>query len=302
MRDLERYSSVRRWLDSVASSGIRSATTEKNYLIVLGQFCEFARKTPDELIEERREHLKSTDEMVRMQHEELLRRWQIFLESKRGLARGSVSTLFAIAKSFYSANYCKLTVKSPKSWATRVRKVPTLEELKIMVNSCNNAKDRAVIMFLAQTGMSLKDFLTQVTYGKIKDEFESGIEPLHISIVRTKTMVRYDTFLGQNGLDFLKQHLRVVGAKADEPLFRIASRRVEYIVSNASERAGLNPAVTPHKLRAFFSTRLKLSECPDELVEYWMGHTIPYGGAYFVPPPEEQRKIYKNYEWAISIR
>jgi len=129
---------------------------------VLRQFCEYAGKTPDQLIRERREHLKSDDELVRRQHEELLTDWINFLEEERGLARGSVVTMSNTVRSFYKYNYVELEVKSPKLWGTRAMKVPTQEELRLMVENCRSPRDRAVIMFLAQTGVSLGDFLDLV--------------------------------------------------------------------------------------------------------------------------------------------
>jgi len=301
VKDLRRYKSVKRWFSQVFSSGIRSVTTEKNYLIVLRQFCEYAKKTPDQLILERREHLKSDDELVRRQHEELLTDWINYLEEKRKLARGSVVTMSNTIRSFYKANYVELQMKSPKLWRTRERKVPTQEELKLMVENARGIRDKAVIMFLAQTGVSLGDFLDLVTYGRIKNEFERGVEPLHLPMERTKIKKKYDTFLGSDGVEFLREYLRDRRLRSNHPIFDISRRTVEYIVASASRRASLKPTVTPHKLRSFFSTRLKLAGCPEAQVEYWMGHVVPYRGAYFVPPVEEQRKIYKKFEWSLSI-
>jgi len=33
-----------------------------------------------------------------------------------------------------------------------------------------------------------------------------------------------------------------------------------------------------------------------------MGHILPYGGAYMVPPIESQRELYKAHEEAVSIK
>ncbi|MHA1262894.1 MAG: tyrosine-type recombinase/integrase [Candidatus Freyarchaeota archaeon] len=107
--------------------------------------------------------------------------------------------------------------------------------------------------------------------------------------------------MGSEGIEFLRTYLKGRRLKPSRPIFDVSRRTVEYIVQKASTNAGLKPHVTPHKLRSYFSTRLKLAGCPDTQVEYWMGHTVPYRGAYFVPPIEEQRKIYRKYEWSLSI-
>lgn len=319
---LNEYSSVERWFDDVFSSGIRSKSTEKSYLHFLGRFCKFADMDPDTLIDARREDLKSGEIWTQRKHEELLKKWRNQLEQKEGLARGSVVTANNIIKSFYKANYTPLNLKAPKTWKTRIKKVPTPEELGLMVKKgCRKNRDRAVVLGLSQTGISIEDFLGRITYGTIKKEFEKGVEPLHIPIVREKTKKHYDTFFGVDTLDALTKYFEDIKPRGNKPLFpssnisgSISTRAVEYIVEKVSKRVRLTPHVTPHGLRAFFSTFMSLSFLQAAtkhlpIVDYWMGHVIPYKGAYMVPPvdtsPESetpsQRKLYKAHEWAISI-
>jgi integrase len=308
--EVEGYRSVAAWLRAVSSGGTRSEATRRCYLHFLRRFCEFAGKSPDELVAERREHLRSGDEDAIRGDEDLVAEWQERLEGREGLSRGSVATAVAVIKSFYSANRVPLQLKRPKTWLTRVRKTPTREELRAMVEACNCARDRAVILCLAQSGMSLGDFLSQLTVGKVAAELWVGVRPIHISAERRKAMVRYDTFIGNDGSQAMEEYLEDVGLGpiewnlgkvADAPVFRLSPRLVQHIVRRAGERAGLDAPVTPHRLRSFFSTRMKLAGCPDALVEYWMGHTMPYGGAYFIPPVEEQREIYRRHEWTVSV-
>lgn len=311
----EKYSSVERWFEDVFSSGIRSKSTEKTYLHFLGRYSKFVGMTPDELINARRQDLRSTELFIQRQHEELLIKWRNHLEEKEGLARGSIVTANNIIKSFYKANYAPLILKAPKSWKTRIRTVPTPEELGLIVEKgCRNNRDKAITMCLSQSGVSLEDFLALITYEKIKDEFERGIEPLHLPMERTKIKKTYDTFFGTNAIEYLTRYLKEVKPKPNRPIFTISARGVEYIVERASKRVQLDPHVTPHKLRAFFNTYMVLSFHGGDvkhipIVEYWMGHVIPYKGAYLVPPvdsPEgsetpSQRKLYKEHEWAVSI-
>lgn len=305
MKDLKEYESVKRWLNQVFADGIRSEETEKLYLHVLNRFSEFTKKDPDQLIEERREHLRSQDEFVRRQHEELLTKFRNHIENE-GLARSSVATFHGVLKSFYKYNYVELESKRPKTWAATKRKVPTPEELAKMVDVTSNNRDKTIIICLAQSGISIKDFLG-ITYGMIKPELEKGIVPLHLDMRRSKVMKEYDTFLGEDSIDQIKLYLEEEKPKtASSELFTISKRAVEYIVKDASVVAGLKPHVTPHKLRSFFNTYLTLSFHGFQsqhipIVDYWMGHVLPYGGAYLVPPVEEQRQIYQVHENAISI-
>jgi len=66
------------------------------------------------------------------------------------------------------------------------------------------------------------------------------------------------------------------------------------------ERADMNPC-RPHALRSGFSTIMKLQGVNNEIVEYWMGHVIPYEAAYMIPQEEELKKIYAEHEEALSV-
>jgi len=302
---LKRYSSVKRWLSHVFADGVRSQSTEKTYLHFLQRYCRFVGMAPDQIIEERRKQLKSPDEFIRRQHEELLTDWRNYLEERCGLARSSVVTALNIIKSFYKASYVPLQIKSPKSWPATERKVPTREELAKMIETCRRYRDRALIMFLSQSGISLKD-LSLVKYSTIREEFEGGVEPIHIPIERTKTKTRYDTFIGSNTIEFLKGYFKENKPRLNRPVFNTAIRTIQYIVKTVSIKAGLKPHTSPHKLRAFFNTYMSLSfhESHSEhipLVEYWMGHKLPYKGAYMVPPVAQQRELYRKHEYAISL-
>jgi len=296
---------VERWFDLVFQSGIRSESTEKTYRHFLNRYCTFTAKTPDQLIAERREHLESKDEMIKRQHEELLGKWQDSMEEE-GLARGSVVTAHNIICSFYYANYAALIVKSPKSWKTRPSSevVPSPEELARMLKRSKGLRDRTIIICLAQSGVSLEDFRELILFEKIKDELERGIEPLHLPMIREKIKKKYSTFLGVDALEQLKPFVKDVKPKG--PVFQLSQRAIEYIVLKTSIRAGLKIPITPHRLRAFFSTYMGLSFHTEQanhipLVEYWMGHKLPYKGTYMVPPLEIQRTLYKQHEWGISV-
>lgn len=311
--DLHSYASVERWLNYVYSSGIRSTSTEKTYLHFLRRFCIFTEKTPDELIEERKVHMKSDDETENSQHELLLQQWRDSMEKdpRRPLARGSVVTAHNIIRSFYLAQGTRLALlaKSPKSWKTRESSsfVPTPQQFAKIMKKAKNLRDQTYIICLAQTGISLEDFTDLILYGNIKRELEQGIEPVHVPMKRQKIGEhKYDTFLGEDSLSYLKRYLKESHPKDQEPIFNLSPRAIEYVVKRTSIRAGLKPHITPHRERAFFSTYMGLSFHTQDtkhllLVEHWMGHKLPYAGTYMVPPVDIQRSIYKQHEYAVSI-
>jgi len=57
----------------------------------------------------------------------------------------------------------------------------------------------------------------------------------------------------------------------------------------------------PHALRAGFSSILKSKGVDRELVEFMLGHEIPYGGAYFKMSDDEIIDVYRGAEKYLSL-
>jgi len=303
--NISTYSTVQRWLNNVSGSGISSSQTVKLYLHFLKRYCDFLKMTPDAIIADRRRDLKSDDELTQRKHEEKIINFQKFLEPQ--LSRSSIGTAQRVIKSFYAANYSDLKVNPPKTWAATQRSVPRPNELRDMIDHCGSYRDKALIMFLAQTGMSIGD-VPCVTFSLLKAQLRNEMSPIHMHILREKTKTEYDTFIGHDAITFLRLYLAENPPDSDDsPLFTISDRTIETIVKTASIKAGIHPHVTPHRLRSFFKTYLTLDGVPKEIVEYWMGHRVAYGGAYLVPPVDtaeglpSQRQLYKDHEKVLSI-
>jgi len=174
----EKYESVRRWMTRVSSrSG--SEGTRKNYLYQLNKYCESKGKNPDELIQERKEHLESKDEFVKKKHEEML--MEFFQEIDARNSRSSAVTYFKGIKSFYSANYLDLKVDTPKNWTAFTDKVPSLGDLKKMIDMAKNPLEKAVILFCAQSGQRV-GVVTAMTYGMLKEGLNGAETPVGIPI------------------------------------------------------------------------------------------------------------------------
>ena len=160
----------------------------------------------------------------------------------------------------------------------------------------------------SQSGVGLKELLAirwdtmSRAYGTVKKQvFEgNGLGVVHIDFVREKETLKFDTFFGTMTLTELKTLTPDGG-----PLFDISRSYYEQIVKDAAKDAKIDGDVTPHSLRRFFETRLKmlgvlrpeLGSVDPDLIEYWMGHSL--GGqkkSYFIPPPQEQAKIYSRVQ------
>lgn len=317
----QKHESIRRWL-----LGLRTLTGSQlivdRGLNVMIRFCSWAGKDPDTLISERVHDLKEDDIRLRSRHEELvLKYFQTF--KSRGTGVGAMSYL----KSFYRHNYVPLQCKIPRAWRVTSEKVPTQGEIRRMM-SVSDLRDRAIIAFLAQSGVRVGT-LCRLAYGDVAADLEAGKVPVHIKILpsqaKGKRAEGYDTFIGSEAVDALSAYLdsrrrgtRHVPSEViapDAPLFRrqlngdeesvsVSDDSVEQLVTHAAIRAGVIEAkkkpgewsqVRPHVLRKFYQTSLERAGIPHNWVKRLLGHQLSASeDPYSKPTIEDLRKAYER--------
>ena len=295
---------------------VKASSWNKLYRRVLTDYCNFLGKTPDGIMEDRKKTLRHPDEDVQRTHEELLRDFGRHLEERRNelnrhkkLSSNYVAASMNVIVAFYDENYKALVKpKVPKGVVEKPIHVPTQQELGKILAAIKEAEHRAVATAQAQSGVSLAELLSigwdtlSPAFGTVKKQVfgENTTGLVHIHFVREKEKVKFDTFFGRLTLPYLKD-MRPDGG----PVFDISRSYYEALVKDAAKSVGIDGDVTPHSLRRFFETQLKmlgvmkpeLGSVDPDLVEYWMGHTLGgQKGSYFVPPPAEQAKVYSRVQ------
>jgi len=306
-RDLTRFESVRRWLEGVRlEQSSLSPRTVQLYLWSLRLFCEFAGKDPDELIRERLGHMRSGDPELLHRHDELLREFAEQLRSL-GMAPKTVASAVAAVKSFYRHNYGGLVFKVPRAEVVRRRDIPTREEVRRVLDSRDvRLWVKAWIVAQCQSGLSLRE-LKEIDPRALLGMIESEEPPLVVPMYRRKEHVEHHCVFGSNSVEILREYIE--GYQPRGQLFPYSDRGIQLAVKRAFELAGVRKYITPHSFRRFFSTTLKMVArtgdvrgLSPELIEYWMGHALnPTLRAYFVPPVEEQKRIYREVEPHLSF-
>ncbi len=100
---------------------------------------------------------------------------------------------------------------------------------------------------------------------------------------------------------FIPQSQNRVMAKANfEQRFRTYGLHTGLITEEELKKADINPA-RPYAMRSAFSSIMGLKGMDRDFIEYMMGHTVPYRGAYFGMSDDELREFYKKYEQHISV-
>jgi len=246
---------------------------------------------------------------------------------KKGVSPKRAHSITGAIRGFYKTNGFPLTLKIPRP--TTLKKNYKLQlradDVKKLVDHAPTLRDKVIILMLFQSGMDVST-LCSLDYGDVARGLEKGECPLPIRVVRKKEGIEYTTFLGKDGVDALNAYLhkrreRRGAIKHTDPLFikermyngeeRISRELIEKMMREVAvlsgvvskeemERADMNPC-RPHALRSAFSTLMKLQGVNNEIVEYWLGHSIPYESAYFIPPQDELKRIYRENSEPLSI-
>jgi integrase/recombinase XerD len=294
----KQFKTSREWLTAVSADKTGSDHTLLAYCKGLKTYCDWIGKNPDELIAEREMELESKDKNTKKHAENKLREFQVMLEKDRGLAKSTVVFKYhAVVKSFYKYNDSALILPTPK-YATKERMPHTVEEIKALMNVAD-VRERAIMMFLKDSGISREDVVT-LKYKDIQAEYEAKKDVIHIRLVREKEQIEYDTFIGKNAIEYLRTYLDYRQRKGEKitketPLLaslsgeQLSPENLSTIFNRLSRKVGFK--TSPHRFRKFFESHLGMS-VPSLLVKKWMGHAIGVEASYLLPPLEKQAAKY----------
>ena len=294
-----------------------SPTTRNTYLTALKKFCDFSGKNPSQLILERDKEIREPNPNSRTGIRDLVLSFREYLE-KEGYAPKSINAMDGAVRSFFTAVLGKQGMVNVKNYrnrevSTRKDLVPTLDELKRMLDVCN-LEEKFRIIFLAQTGMRVSDAL-KLRIGDIQRELDLGKVPLAVYYLPEKekeTVGERFTFLASDGVEILKQYLewrRKLGESItpDSPLFAsrtkrgvkpISQQKLNKMLKNVAIKAGLNGngmygTLRVHCLRKFFGSQLTNHGVEDRIVDFFIGHKIPeVDRVYWYRRVEALREIY----------
>ncbi len=205
--------SVKYWMDSLNSKA-GPHSTKYIWKHHLKRFCDWIEKTPDQLIEERKQQLKSEDERVKHQSEMQLKKFLNTLEDE-GLSPNTRRSYFMAVRNFYKRNYLELEFFRGDGPSTRTvvegRRAASKENIaKMLEVSCPRV--RALILFIKDTGLAESD----VAKLKLKDFGVSDVSdiftlkaPVPLILNRKKTGRRTITFAGSESLKAVKNMLQI---------------------------------------------------------------------------------------------
>lgn len=290
VENLEVYEAVKRWMTRLEKKSRRAdfskTQTKRAALFWLKKYCNYLKTNPDELIHRRAVQVQDKDPTIKRQHEDFVESFVVNLKND-GYAPNSIATAQGLVSSFYKASHVGMEELDPvRAFNVRTFKVPQVKDLKKMCALADRDHDvalKAWCLCQANCGLAIDDLLSlkwnqlSSEFGTIRHQLEKGIMPIHIEIRRGKTGERTDSFFGPNAVEALKEYLAMNGGSMTGTLFNMSVRSIQAKVKSLAIRAKVATVafpITPHKLRDFFNTYMKLAGVNEAIVERWMGHSI----------------------------
>ncbi len=164
-------------------------------------------------------------------------------------------------KQYYALHRPKKEHKLPK--------VLSKNEVKKILNSCNNIKHRSILMLTYSAGLRRSELIDI----KIAD---IDSERMVINIIGAKGKKDRISLLSENMLQLLRIYYKEF--KPKKYLFegakggKYSPTSVANILKNASLKAGVNKTVTPHMLRHSFATHLLEQGTDLRYIQELLGH------------------------------
>ncbi len=214
-----------------------------------------------------------------------IRAFLVHLKRDKGYRKTTLARKVSTLRTFYEflvkEQYLKTSpmsqIKTPKLDYT-LPIFPTEEEIhKLIVtvkngNSNYKIRDLAIFAVFIYTGARVKG----VHNLNIKD---INFEKESLRLVSKGGKHRY-VKINTNALDLIRDYLKIrPNLKAEDALFisrngkRIAIRTIQHIVAKYRDLAGINPAISCHKLRHFFATTALARGMDVRVIQQQLGHS-----------------------------
>lgn len=292
--------------------------TIKQYLYSLTGFCLATLKTPSELLD------ICKKDYSKPPWERKIDDWFIEYDQyceKENMAKETFKKRKTNVRGFFRFNRIETPTtrrgKTAKFNRANERKLPTKEELILLINSCNTIKQKAIILTQFSSGLSNIDVVKLTVR-----QFQNGIDNNNICKIRMrrhKNENEFITFLSPEAVEAIQTYLRVERENLvdSQPLFTkfkssevpLASIAIVHMYANLCDGLGWSKEgnafrkITGHMGRKWLKTNLTNATMPRAPLETLLGHYIKDGtdGNYYMINENHLNSIYLKYLPNITI-
>lgn len=264
--------------------------------------------------------MKKEDRREQVRYEIELKRFVAHLESE-GYSISSRQVAWASVKSFFDTNYYPLQTRRgdyPSGESLGHRAFTKAELKKLVELKEMSLRSKLIVFLLKDTGLRVGD-LVRLKYGEISKQLEAGEDFISLKIVTRKNKVVATTFIGEETIKLLKEHLdyRRKGTRRTQPeiitkdswlirnrgKFEKTTRTtISSLMSSYIEKLGLKDELSAHSLRKFTQTQLESAGVQPNWVKQILGHKLEGSeGSYSRPTDEMLRGAYIKAYDALRI-
>jgi hypothetical protein len=295
-----------------------SETSITHYKWALDKYAAFNGKTLTELINE-----ADTEEEkgIRGKNRQIVKRLKNFRSDliKNGSSPATIQTYFTKVKTFYKHFGIEIPyippAKMPNGRHERYSDIPTIDDIRQVIESTSNLKHKAVILFMSSSGSAMnetisltvqdfinatKDYHDSTTINDVLDELEGQKDVIPIfELVRAKTNYFYYTCCSPEATIAIVKYLKTQSKIGhDDKLFDIDKPGLKAVFNRLNDNNGFGK-ITPrmnffhsHALRKFHATTIEDVDLANEL----QGRkSNPIKEAYFKKNPKRLRERYTPY-------
>lgn len=208
-----------------------------------------------------------------------------------------------------------------------IQDIPTREQIKLAVEHTNNMKIKALILFLASSGTSIKealnitiqDFIEATRDYHDETSITSVIQVLeHRKLVvpifylyREKTDTNYYTFCSHEAVQYILRYLKHrcmrENVTQNSQLFNVTYSTAKWHFNHINDQLswgwrGKHHFFHAHALRKFFATQLLGADMDSITINFLSGRSInATQQAYFKADPSKLRKKYIVFMQNVTI-
>jgi len=294
-----------------------TAGTKKNYLLALTGFCFATSNTPSELLK------ICKGDYYKPPWDRKINDWfmdyDLYCEST-DWSKDTYNKKKSWVKQFFRFNQIEVPNnrrgKNEKFIRANDRKLPTKEEIILLLKACNTIKQKAIILTQFSSGLGNSD-IVRLTVG----QFRSGIDDNNICKIRIrrhKTDEELITFLSPEAVEAINTYLRVERNKLEDsqPLFTkyknvdapLLENSIIFIYSRLCDGLGWAKdgntfrKITGHMGRKWLKTNLANAGMPREPLETILGHKLKgTDDNYYMTNENELKSLYMKYLPYITI-
>jgi len=196
------------------------------------------------------------------------------LKSERGVSSSTLNLIMSALKHFYSVflkTPIELNIKLPKK-SKKIPIVLTPKEIKDLIQATTSSRNKLIIEFIFSTGVRISECInmkiSDLDFNEYTGKVVSGKGNKDRLIILSKNWVEsYKKYIEERNKE-IKSDLLFCNKEGKT----LSVDTIQKFLKISAKIAGINKAVSPHKLRHSFATSLLENDVNIRYIQQLLGH------------------------------